>query len=77
MYGDEITCYLKLDEIESMLVDPRFLRSHKSFLVNMDYVICVEEYFFTLIGNKNVPIRQKSFSSIKKKYYDFILKTVN
>ena len=77
IYGDEISCYLKLDEIESMLVDPRFLRSHKSFLVNMDYVASVEEYFFVLDDNKNVPIRQKGFSDIKKKYYQFVLRKLD
>lgn len=77
IYGDEITCYLKLDEIESMLVDPRFLRCHKSFLVNMDYVVRVEEYFFTLDDDNNVPIRQKGFSGIKKGYYEFILKKLD
>ena len=77
MYDGEITCYLKLDEIESTLADPRFLRSHKSFLVNMDHVLSVEEYFFTLDDDNNVPIRQKGFSGIKKRYYEFILKKLD
>lgn len=69
----QIVCYQKLDEIESVLDDPRFLRSHKSFLVNMDYVESVKEYFFTFSDNVQVPIRQRGYSSIKKRYYDFIL----
>ena len=76
-YNDKTACYLKLDEIEEMLADPRFLRSHKSFLVNMDYVTSVEGYFFILTDNIKVPIRQKSLSDIKKRYYEFILKKLD
>lgn len=72
--GDEINCYLKLDEIEPLLEDSRFLRCHKSFLVNMDYVVSIKEYFFTLFENTNVAIRQKGFTAVKRKYCDFIIK---
>ncbi len=75
--GEEISCYLKLDDIESALTDPRFLRSHKSFLVNMDCIVSVKEYFFTLFDNTDVAIRQKGFTAIKKKYCEFIIKRVD
>lgn len=72
--GAVLDSHLKLDEIEKMLIDPRFLRSHKSFLVNMDHVAVIEEYSITMTGHINVPIRQKGYSGIKKKYFDYILK---
>ncbi|MGI1657714.1 MAG: LytR/AlgR family response regulator transcription factor [Desulfitobacterium sp.] len=62
-----VVSYLKLDEVEINLNDKRFLRCHKSFLVNMDYITSVEDYSFILINNTEVPIKQRSFASIKKK----------
>jgi len=66
--------FYKLDDIESMIADPRFIRSHKSYLVNMDYIKSVEKYHFVLDDNTLIPIRQKDFAKIRQKYYDYIIK---
>jgi DNA-binding LytR/AlgR family response regulator len=68
-----IASYLKLDEVETKLNDKRFLRCHKSFLVNMDYITSVEDYLFILTNNTEVPIKQRTFASIKKNYYTYIV----
>lgn len=67
-----VSIYSKLDEVETEINDERFLRCHKSFLVNMDYITSVEEYSFILI-NTEVPIKQRTFASIKKNYYTYIM----
>lgn len=64
----------KLDEVERKINDKRFLRCHKSFLVNMDYVSKVEEYSFVLFDNSKVPIKQRELSNIKKYYYYYYCK---
>lgn len=63
----------KLDEIQVQIDDKRFLRCHQSFLVNMDHVSSVEDYSFKLCGGKQIPITQRSFASIKRAFYDYIL----
>lgn len=82
-YGKKITVYTrkgiisfnsKLDEVEAKINDKRFLRCHKSFLVNMDYILSVEEYLFILQDNSEVPIKQRDFSNIKKSYYSYCCK---
>lgn len=65
--------YSKLDEVETKINDERFLRCHKSFLVNMDYISSVEDYSFILTDNTEVPIKQRTFASIKKNYYTYIV----
>ena len=72
--GSDITTYAKLDEIEAAIDDTRFLRSHKSFLVNMLYIKSVEQYNFILKDTTIIPIRQKGFPELKRLYYEFILK---
>lgn len=64
----------KLDEVERKINDKRFLRCHKSFLVNMDYVSGVEDYSFILLDSSKVPIKQREFSNLKKFYYSYCCK---
>lgn len=65
--GREETVYYKLDELEGALHDPRFIRCHKSFLVNMDYVKHAEQDF-TLSGDVMVPIRTHGRKDVIKRY---------
>jgi two-component system, LytTR family, response regulator LytT len=40
--------YARLDDFERQCGDPRFLRCHKSYLVNLDYVFAIENHSITL-----------------------------
>lgn len=72
-----ISFYSKLDDIERQIHDQRFLRCHKSFLVNMDYIASVEDYSFILTESTEVAIKQRTFASIKKDYYAYIFDKAN
>lgn len=65
--------YAKLDELENSLEDERFVRCHKSFLVNMDYVREVDKDF-VMEGGEIVPIRSHGRKQIIKKYEDYFVK---
>lgn len=65
--------YGKLDDIEKQLSNSRFLRCHKSFLINMDYVKSVDSFKFTTIFGDTVAIKQREASKIKKRYYEYML----
>lgn len=67
----------KLDEIEKQINDRRFLRCHKSFFVNMDYIMSVEDYSFKFTNNTLIPIAQRNFAVIRKTFYDYILDKAN
>lgn len=69
--------YGKLDDIEKQLSNNRFLRCHKSFLINMDYVKSVDSYKFTTIFGDTVAIKQREAPKIKKKYYEYIINKEN
>lgn len=64
----------KLDQVEAKINDKRFLRCHKSFLVNMDYISGIEDYSFRLLDNSEVPIKQRELSRIKESYYSYCYK---
>lgn len=64
--------YSKLDDVEAAIGDERFLRCHKSFLVNMDFISSVEDYSFILMDRIEVPIKQRAYANIKRRYYTYL-----
>ena len=69
--GEEYSIYKKLGQIEDELSDMRFLRYHRSYIVNLDFVAYVDRQF-TLSTSDIVLIRQKDFRIIKQKYLDYL-----
>lgn len=63
----------KLDVIEEELHDEHFLRCHKSYLVNMDYITAASEEF-TLSSGDTVPIRKTDIKTMKDAYENFMEK---
>lgn len=68
--GKEYPVYKRLGEITEELHDTRFLRCHRSFLVNMNYIIGVDKQFELSTGDI-VLIRQKSIKEIKEQYFEY------
>lgn len=66
---EEYPLYMKLDDIEQQMLDEksRFLRCHRSYIINMDHVTAVDEQF-RLDNGDSVLIRSRSRAQIKKTY---------
>lgn len=71
--NEKYVIYKKLCEIENELNDKRFLRSHQSYLVNMDYIIGVSNQFELSTG-ESVLIRQRNLKEIRLAYLDYAKK---
>ena len=68
--GETYTIYKTLNTIEAELGDPRFLRCHQSFLVNMDHIRQIGKE--CLISNgEYIPIRQRGVKSVRQMYLDY------
>lgn len=63
--------YLRLSDLEKKLTDPRFLRCHRSFLVNLDYVSSMSGYSFILADGCSVPVRREERASMKLKFENY------
>jgi DNA-binding LytR/AlgR family response regulator len=74
--GTEARTNEKLGEIEARLDDPRFLRCHQSFMVNMDYVADVRNSFILEDGSQ-VLIRVRSRKAIVDTYHDYFMEHTN
>lgn len=60
--------YKKLDEIEAELAPFGFLRVHKSFLVNMQYVEKINSYILRLTTGKEISVPKSRYPYVKKEY---------
>jgi DNA-binding LytR/AlgR family response regulator len=72
--GTVVSASATIDSLEKMLPPPRFLRSHRSYIVNLDHVVDVEEDFIMESGERAY-IRVKDFRRIKHSYDDYLFNT--
>ncbi len=71
--GSKHTVYTKLNDIEHELNDRRFLRSHQSYLVNMNHIVKADKCFELKSGEK-ILIRQRNLKEIKRRYFEYASK---
>ena len=66
---------MTIDSLEKLLPAPRFLRSHRSYIVNLDHVDDVDEDF--IMDNGEIAyIAVKSRRKIKSMYDDYLFNSV-
>ncbi|MDD3346678.1 LytTR family DNA-binding domain-containing protein [Oscillibacter sp.] len=70
--GQQLRCGERLNALQAALDDPRFLRCHQSFLVNMDHIKRVEEDF-VLCDGSCIPIRVRSRRELTDAYYNYFV----
>lgn len=60
------------EEIREMEADRRFMRVHKSFLINMNYVKRLTQDSCYMESGKNIPISKTKAADVKKEYLKFV-----
>lgn len=73
--GKEFPLVASLDSLETLLNPPRFVRSHRAYIVNLDHVDDVDDDFIMDNGDI-VYIRVKDHKRIKNKYDDYIFSKI-
>ncbi len=69
-----IRCRQSLSEIESVLLkNGKFVRTSRSFIVNMDYVSKIEPGCITMDDQSTVSISRSSFKSVSESYLKYKL----
>jgi len=70
--SETIKNYRSLDEIERQLDRDAFVRTHRSFIVNMRHIDDVAENDFILTNGALVPIRRSDKIAVKQAYRDYL-----
>lgn len=67
-----ISSLAKLSEfIDTLLSDKRFVKCHKSYIVNMQHVASITGKDFIMEDSASVPISRNVYSEIKNEYLDY------
>gem|GEM_PF-168000 len=64
-------CYEKLDDLAKRLPGS-FIRTHKSFLVNMDKIQYIERERVILEKNMEVPISKTRYNGLREQYFRYV-----
>lgn len=59
--------------VEHTLSDPRFIKPHASFAVNMDYVDSINSREFEMRSGALIPISKRVYGQIKQHYTDYMV----
>ena len=71
MAHETVTTYATIDELEKMLVLPCFVRCHRSYIVNMEYVESAERDFI-MRGGDMAYISHTNQWKVRRAYRDYI-----
>lgn len=64
---EQIDKYTDISELEHM-----FVRIHKSFFVNMDYIQRFERTVLTLKNGKTLPVSKAKYVAMKNKFFKYM-----
>ena len=70
----EIKTYIALDKLMEQLPEDSFLRPHRSFIVNMDFIEKMKDHAFLLKNGESVPVSRLAWAEVKRKYMEYLLK---
>lgn len=70
--NEELRMRMSLDEMQAALDDPRFLRCHRSFIVNLDHAVRMEKDDFVLQDGTLVSIRRENRAELRRLFEDYV-----
>lgn len=78
-YRDNSTIeyYDKLDSIEERLNKKNFIRVHRSYLVNANYIECIEKKSLKLITGEIIPISRPYINHVREKFMEYMEPLLN
>lgn len=60
-----------LSQLEQRMPPGQFLRCHKSYLVNLDYVEGIRRYSLLLTTGQTIPVSKKNYMAVKEAYVHY------
>lgn len=74
--GEEYESGSRMNELEEKLQDfGMFLRPHRSFLINMDYIHTLTTQSIIMESGVKIPVPREKYTQIKKIYMEYVFQT--
>ncbi len=68
---ESITVHAKFSDMENKLPSDRFIRCHRSYIINMSEVKDIARYRFLTKGGVEIPISQLQYADVKQAFINF------
>ncbi len=59
--------------VENTLNDPRFLKPHASYAINMDHVAGMNNHEFQMVSGAKIPISKRIYSQVKQSFIEYMV----
>ncbi|MCH5194072.1 MAG: response regulator transcription factor [Oscillospiraceae bacterium] len=70
--GESIECYGSLSSLEKQLTEFDFIRTHKSYLVNCQYIYSLQTKQIILDNKTAIPLSRYKAEAVKEKYQKYL-----
>lgn len=57
---------------EVLLVDNRFIKPHRSYIVNLDYIKTLAKHVFTTTSDQFIPVSRNVFKEVKQRFFNYL-----
>jgi DNA-binding LytR/AlgR family response regulator len=68
---ETIPVHAKFSDMEKQVPADRFVRCHRSYIINLSEVKDIARYRFMTKGGIEIPISQLQYTEVKKSFIDF------
>ncbi|WRK52977.1 LytTR family DNA-binding domain-containing protein [Coprobacillaceae bacterium CR2/5/TPMF4] len=77
-YENDYDIYrMTLSDFATRISNPNFIRTHKSYLVNMRYIKNIDQRIITLDNDVNVSISHGKRSDVMKTYHYYLMENIS
>ena len=74
--GEECECNLRMSELEDKLKNFKmFLKPHRSFFVNMDYIQSLTIHSIIMECGTKIPVPREKYAQIKQTYMEYVFQS--
>lgn len=74
--GSALEVSITMAELMEALKDyPAFVRPHRSYLVNMDFIRRLTSRELLLVNGKRIPVSQSAYGELKNQYFTYMART--
>lgn len=67
---------MRLEQLEKMLIQDNFLRCHRSYIINLDYISDINNSDFVLNDGTLIPLKRDHKKVFKTYYEDYLFKKI-
>ena len=74
--GEECECNLRMNELEEKMKNfEMFLKPHRSFLINMDYIQTLTTHSIVMECGTRIPVPREKYAQIKQAYMEYVFRS--